>query len=121
MYRSALFVPLQATLLILSHSQESCPMRRQRWSPNHGKLIATTQISLDGSTAPSQKRRRLERYVLSSRCPAGLEAVNFGSIRLQEGASIENALRRFKRKVQTEDIIKDVKPTFLLPETGSET
>ena len=27
----------------------------------------------------------------------------------QEGESIENLLRRFKRKVQTEDIIKDVK------------
>jgi len=27
-------------------------------------------------------------------------------IRLQEGESIENALRSFKRKVQTEDIIK---------------
>jgi small subunit ribosomal protein S21 len=30
-------------------------------------------------------------------------------IRVQEGESIENALRRFKRKVQTEDIIKEVK------------
>jgi small subunit ribosomal protein S21 len=30
-------------------------------------------------------------------------------IRLQEGESIENALRRFKRKVQTEEIIKEVK------------
>ena len=30
-------------------------------------------------------------------------------IRLQDGESIENALRRFKRKVQTEDIIKEVK------------
>jgi small subunit ribosomal protein S21 len=30
-------------------------------------------------------------------------------IKLQEGESIENALRRFKRKVQTEDIIKEVK------------
>ncbi|MGH9413324.1 MAG: 30S ribosomal protein S21 [Terriglobales bacterium] len=30
-------------------------------------------------------------------------------IRLQEGESLENALRRFKRKVQQEDIIKDVK------------
>jgi small subunit ribosomal protein S21 len=30
-------------------------------------------------------------------------------VRLQEGESVENALRRFKRKVQTEDIIKDVK------------
>ena len=30
-------------------------------------------------------------------------------VRLQEGESIENALRRFKRKVQTEDIIREVK------------
>jgi small subunit ribosomal protein S21 len=30
-------------------------------------------------------------------------------VRVQEGESIENALRRFKRKVQQEDIIKEVK------------
>jgi small subunit ribosomal protein S21 len=30
-------------------------------------------------------------------------------VKLQEGETIENALRRFKRKVQTEDIIKEVK------------
>lgn len=30
-------------------------------------------------------------------------------VRLQDGESLENALRRFKRKVQQEDIIKDVK------------
>jgi small subunit ribosomal protein S21 len=30
-------------------------------------------------------------------------------VRLQEGESIDSALRRFKRKVQTEDIIKEVK------------
>ncbi|MCM2254458.1 MAG: 30S ribosomal protein S21 [Vicinamibacteria bacterium] len=30
-------------------------------------------------------------------------------IKLQEGESIENALRRFKRKVQQEDVIKDIK------------
>ena len=30
-------------------------------------------------------------------------------IRIQEGESIENALRRFKRKVQQEDVIKDIK------------
>jgi small subunit ribosomal protein S21 len=30
-------------------------------------------------------------------------------VRLQDGESIESALRRFKRKVQTEDIIKEVK------------
>ena len=30
-------------------------------------------------------------------------------VRIQDGESIENALRRFKRKVQQEDIIKDIK------------
>jgi len=30
-------------------------------------------------------------------------------VRVQDGESLENALRRFKRKVQTEDIIKEVK------------
>ena len=30
-------------------------------------------------------------------------------IRVQEGEPLENALRRFKRKVQTEDIIKEIK------------
>ena len=30
-------------------------------------------------------------------------------IRLHEGESLENALRRFKRKVQAEDIIKEVR------------
>jgi len=35
--------------------------------------------------------------------------VGLAEIRLQEGESLENALRRFKRKVQQEDIIKEVK------------
>ena len=30
-------------------------------------------------------------------------------VRLQEGESLENALRRFKRKVQQEDIVREVK------------
>ncbi|MXY17312.1 MAG: 30S ribosomal protein S21 [Acidobacteria bacterium] len=30
-------------------------------------------------------------------------------VRVQQGESIEGALRRFKRKVQQEDIIKDIK------------
>jgi small subunit ribosomal protein S21 len=47
-----------------------------------------------------------------------LEAIPIGSVwrciflaevRVQEGEPLENALRRFKRKVQTEDIIKEVK------------
>ena len=30
-------------------------------------------------------------------------------VRLQEGESLENALRRFKRKVQQDDVIREVK------------
>jgi|ERR1700676_517338 len=40
---------------------------------------------------------------------AGFEGNEMAEVRLQEGESLENALRRFKRKVMTEDIIKDVK------------
>jgi small subunit ribosomal protein S21 len=39
----------------------------------------------------------------------GLGVMRLAEVRLQEGESLENALRRFKRKVQTEDIIKEVK------------
>ena len=35
--------------------------------------------------------------------------VRLAEVRIQEGESLENALRRFKRKVQQEDIIKEVK------------
>ena len=40
---------------------------------------------------------------------AGWRGTSMAEVRLQEGESLENALRRFKRKVMTEDIIKDVK------------
>jgi len=44
-------------------------------------------------------------------CPirTRLGVIGLAEVRLQEGESLENALRRFKRKVQTEDIIKEVK------------
>ena len=46
-------------------------------------------------------------------CPVRtrLGVISLAEVRLQEGESLENALRRFKRKVQTEDIIKEVKRT----------
>jgi small subunit ribosomal protein S21 len=40
---------------------------------------------------------------------AGWEVIRLAEVRLQEGESLENALRRFKRKVQQEDIIKEVR------------
>ena len=44
-------------------------------------------------------------------CPtrAILEVVSLAEVRIQEGEGLENALRRFKRKVQQEDIIKEIK------------
>jgi small subunit ribosomal protein S21 len=44
-------------------------------------------------------------YALGS----GGEVMSLAEVRLQEGESLENALRRFKRKVQQEDIIKEVR------------
>jgi small subunit ribosomal protein S21 len=35
--------------------------------------------------------------------------MGMAEVRLQEGESVENALRRFKRKVQAEEIIKEMK------------
>jgi len=35
--------------------------------------------------------------------------MRLAEVRLQEGESLENALRRFKRKVQQEEIIKEVR------------
>jgi ribosomal protein S21 len=41
-------------------------------------------------------------------------------VRRQEGESLENKLRRFKQKVQQEDVIKEVKRHFFLPEAWRE-
>ena len=35
--------------------------------------------------------------------------IRLAEVRVQEGEGIESALRRFERKVQTEEIIKEVK------------
>jgi small subunit ribosomal protein S21 len=35
--------------------------------------------------------------------------MSLAEVRLQEGESLESALRRFKRRVQMEDIIKEVR------------
>ena len=57
---------------------------------------------------PSAIRRNIKR-VSSNRFSWLAWGCGMAEVRLQEGESLENALRRFKRKVMTEDIIKDVK------------
>ncbi len=39
-------------------------------------------------------------------------------VKVQDSESIESALRRFKRKVQQEDIIKDIKKHSFYPKPG---
>ena len=51
----------------------------------------------------THERREQEPHNLS------VGRMKVAEIRLQEGESLENALRRFKRKVQSEDIIREVK------------
>jgi small subunit ribosomal protein S21 len=52
----------------------------------------------------------LVRPNLGQAIQAGWEVYSIlAEVRVQEGEPLENALRRFKRKVQTEDIIKEVK------------
>ena len=54
--------------------------------------------------------RGAEGYSGTNPSWAGLEVYfPVAEVRVQEGEPLENALRRFKRKVQTEDIIKEVK------------
>ncbi len=63
-------------------------------------------IKINFSFHTSPHRRIL--YFIANQ--AGLRGVfKLAEIRVQEGEPLENALRRFKRKVQTEDIIKEVK------------
>ena len=58
------------------------------------------------------KRLTLTAYLAitdeSNRTGLGVQ-FRLAEVRLQEGESLENALRRFKRKVQHEDVIKEVK------------
>jgi small subunit ribosomal protein S21 len=49
------------------------------------------------------------RYIARVKSVVGREVFFLAEVRLQEGETLENALRRFKRKVQQEDIIKEVK------------
>ena len=46
---------------------------------------------------------------LTGRPPASKEVNRVAEVYVNEGEGLDNALRRFKRKVQQEDIIKEVK------------
>jgi small subunit ribosomal protein S21 len=67
------------------------------------KMGLTSEKGIGQNLAkPEEKRNHL-----ISRGNGGVDRL--AEIRLQEGESLESALRRFKRKVQQEDIIKEIK------------
>ena len=70
-----------------------------------GDPTGTISLTLSGN-AP--RIRVCQDSVTYLRClTRGCESV--AEVKIQDGESIESALRRFKRKVQQEDIIKDIK------------
>jgi small subunit ribosomal protein S21 len=93
--------------------------RRRKWRGKVGKV--TKSYPKEGVSIRSGWRNSCVTYRFL--CTKLREAISlttepfgeFGGVftlaevRVQEGEPLENALRRFKRKVQTEDIIKEVK------------
>ena len=49
------------------------------------------------------------RFLTSGALCAGKEVISLAEVNIQDGETLESALRRFKRKVQQEDIIKEIK------------
>lgn len=59
------------------------------------------RVPWDADTVPPQ--------AVETTNPGRKGVIAMAEVKVQEGESIESALRRFKRKVQQEDIIKDIK------------
>src|SRR5260221_10066313 len=87
---------------------EQNPGRFRRGSPSTCDSLTYS----DGSRRPveSCKSPRRDRGT-KTRMKSAAKGVysSLAEVKVQDGESIESALRRFKRKVQQEDIIKDIK------------
>jgi small subunit ribosomal protein S21 len=89
-----------------------CPGRP--WEPLSRPLPARSdsEVSLDTLRIIDLAFRQLGAFsgqAVTTKISATRGWTFLAEIKVQEGESIENALRRFKRKVQQEDIIKDIK------------
>jgi small subunit ribosomal protein S21 len=73
--------------------------KRLKTKRESGETLAKTMVEIGG----------LARIIVKSHLGGFGGVFPLAEIRVQEGEPLENALRRFKRKVQTEDIIKEVK------------
>ena len=82
-----------------------------RWTPGRD---GDSEGTIDQSDARNPRKKNIlvsdqNSVIIIGALQAGLEVEVLAEVRVQEGEPLENALRRFKRKVQTEDIIKEVK------------
>ncbi len=68
-----------------------------KWKRNLPNTISMLDFEADLSRIMEEAPRQVWRWDF------------LAEVRVQEGEPLENALRRFKRKVQQEDIIKEVK------------
>jgi small subunit ribosomal protein S21 len=118
---------LLASALLLSFSESGARVS------GHGLLLWDKLTSKPNAVAPllvlyvairpvGADQLRFVSYIRTPRAFNGLNVMyavvvrgltgrrlHLAEVRLQEGEPLENALRRFKRKVQAEDIIKEVK------------
>lgn len=79
--------------------------KHTHWS----NYMPETQVALSTRVFPKLKDPREFRIITVGPFWQVWRWDPLAEVRLQEGEPLENALRRFKRKVQQEDIIKEVK------------
>jgi small subunit ribosomal protein S21 len=74
-------------------------------------MPATSCDNLQGDVCSRNRRKSVDPRHRNVANPnrIGGEIYNVAEVIIQESESLENALRRFKRKVQQEDIIKEIK------------
>jgi small subunit ribosomal protein S21 len=78
------------------------------WDPGvHREILSFSDQKIGCVTVVMWRRYPINLYLPELGRFGGV--VSLAEVRVQEGEPLENALRRFKRKVQQEDIIKEVK------------
>ena len=66
-------------------------------------------MTAENATSPRLSQPLHSRTLIRTHTGTFGGVFSLAEVRLQEGEPLESALRRFKRKVQQEDIIKEVK------------
>src|SRR5437763_1319686 len=83
-------------------SSRNKPRRSARLSPDNTASRSSWNIT-------DKSPLFLEYVIIGGLSQPEMGVYRLAEVRIQDGESIDNALRRFKRKVQQEDIIKEVK------------